>query len=194
MDPIEFLMEHGAPKANAKPSDLQMAVLRELDAGDARDILDPPSGAVPSVVKIRARHHTIARLVAEGRRANEVAAIVGCGASHVHTLNADPAFQDLVEHYRTQVTEIYLGAHVKLAHLADQAVGELQERLEAAPKTFGNRELKEIAEMALDRTGFAPKGASGGVNGAGKAPLSGLKIQFINGDGTGVTIEGTADE
>jgi hypothetical protein len=211
VDPVDFLMEVGAPpKRGAKgnkrlPGEAlpipNMTILRELGPADAGDILAPPEdlAPIPTIARLRARHHAVAKLLAEGRKPGEVAAIMGYAAGTLSSLQADPAFRELINYYTTQVEARYLGVHERLAHLSDQAVAELQDRLEDAPQKFSNRELKELAEMALDRTGFAPK-TQGPPGGQVALPI-GLNITFVQSPQSpgshshvteGFTIEGTS--
>ncbi len=51
--------------------------------------------------EIRRRHHQHAQLAAEGKSAIEVAEAMGSPLRRVESLLADPAFCDLVAHYRS---------------------------------------------------------------------------------------------
>lgn len=53
-----------------------------------------------SIEEMRANHHLQARLLAEGREVDEVAAIVGKTASQLESLLDDPTFRELMAYYR----------------------------------------------------------------------------------------------
>lgn len=196
MDPIAFLIENGAPKGRGKPPArvVHMAHLRDLDESDLPDLLDPPPQPPATVIaRLRQRHHAAARLLAEGRKVAEVAMITGYQPGRISALQADPAFIELIHYYSSQVDAVYVSVHERLAALSESAVGELQDRLEETPEKFSVRELKELAELALDRTGFAPKGNGGG---SGTTPVgpSVLNISFVTPENTQavVTLDGEA--
>src|SRR4051812_3928748 len=51
-------------------------------------------------VKLKDRHHSVARLLAAGHKPWEVCAMTGYSASHMSILQGDPAFEELLAHYR----------------------------------------------------------------------------------------------
>jgi len=134
---------------------------RELNAADVEGLWHVPFGGIESetrpLLRIRNAHHSMARLIAEGRKDVEIAAITGYSPSRISVLKGDPAFKELVAYYKGQVAEVFLNVHERLASVSMGAVEELQERLEEKPEGFANRELMELAELGLDRTGFGPK-------------------------------------
>lgn len=117
----------------------------------------------------------MARLYAEGKRDVEVSAIMGYSPAYLCNIRQDPAFGELVEYYKTQVAEVFLSVHERLATVAMGAVEELQERLEDKPEGFANRELMELAEMGLDRTGYGPKSTVQANVAIGLVPLDRLQ-------------------
>jgi hypothetical protein len=153
---------------------LSMARARVLDEGDLPAILNPEvvGSQTPTVLELRHGHHTIARLLADGTKQVEISAITGYSQSRISILKGDPAFQELIEYYKTQKEAIYLDVHQRLGTLAITAVEELQQRMDEQPGRISNKEVREIAEMALDRSltkGVVP-GRPGGTN---------LTIQFV---------------
>lgn len=163
----------------AKP--LALEVVRELGEGDLPALQAPQAlgSTAPALVAIRNTHHMLARLLAEGRKPQECSLITGHSASRISILQNDPAFKDLVAYYRENVEAQYADVHARLAGLGMTAVEELQQRLEEEPEKFSAREVKEIAEFALDRS-IAPKKTAGGPGGGG--PGSGglsININFV---------------
>lgn len=118
----------------------------------------PPSQKVstPSLQRLRDSHHGVARLLASGVRPLEIANITGYSPSRISTLQADPTFIELVEHYRVETEAQYVNVHGRLAQIGTDALQELQSRLDEAPETFSIGALQELAKAALDRAGYAP--------------------------------------
>lgn len=137
-----------------RPQPAAVSYVRDLGPEDAELITNPPAlgSQTPSLVRLRTAHHALARLLAEGVPAVQASAITGYSLSRITILQADPAFADLLSYYKGQVAEKYLDVHERLGVLGMTAVEELQERLEERPEEFKNRELMELAEMALDRS------------------------------------------
>lgn len=141
-------------RAGAK---VEVDVLGELDEGDLA-LLDEPRGAdaAPVVLKLRERHHALARLLAEGRTPGEAALMTRYSQSRVSILLSDPAFQDLVAHYRETVNEEFVDFQRKLSELAIDAAHVLQERMEDAPDDLADSLLLRVVEVGADRTGHGP--------------------------------------
>lgn len=173
-----------------KPKFARFDVLRELNGSDMEMLLSPPEHGVktPLLTKLRNSHHMLARLLAEGRKAQECSAITGYSPSRISILQRDPAFKDLVSYYAAQAREVYLNVHERLAALGMSTVEELQERLETDPEAFSNRELMELAEMALDRSLTKPKENAL----VGQAPPVAISINFVEPE-KGPVIEGNAE-
>ena len=151
-----------------RPRKLHMEVVRELTAEDLRALRTPAACASgpPPLQKLRASHHQQAKLLAEGKKIVEVAAIVGVTPERIHQLQHDPAFIELVAYYQDQIMSAALDdarrVQGKLVDIAEMAVDELSERLEdeGARKAMPIGELRKIAEMGLDRTVAPPKATS----------------------------------
>lgn len=139
---------------------LELEVLRELTPSDLAALPSPKSK--PHVVKtLRHTHHLAAKLIAEGRKNQEVCAITGYSPSRVSILKQDPAFQDLVAYYAEQVREAFTNVHAKLAALGEACVEELMERLDDKPESFSHNQIREVMEATLDRSVAPKKGPNG---------------------------------
>jgi hypothetical protein len=112
--------------------------------------------------RLRARHHQLARYIAEGKAPREAAFIVGYAPTTVGGYMQDPAFRELVDYYKAQVHHEYLDMHHKLGSLAATAVDILHERLEERPAAFTNNELRQIINDACDRSVAPSRGAGTG--------------------------------
>jgi len=183
MDILDML--GGAPSARGRKAEpLSMAYLRDLNAGDVDQILNPPEQGVTTrpLVKLKSAHHTLAKLMAEGIKMVEASAITGYSLSRISILKNDPAFNELVHYYSQQKEQIYLDVHERLAKLGMSAAEELQERLEDDPDSFTVKELREVMSDALDRSSAPSKGmpkGSGQAFGQGQSSGPIVNIQFI---------------
>ena len=154
-----------APRLNgraAKP--LQAALVRELAPADLA-LLSVESGVrAPARIRLRDRHHALARAIAEGAKPWEASAITGYSPSTVSILQADPSFRELVEFYRehekAQHAEFSRRAATTLLTLVDN-LQELAED-EANPLTF-DQNLTGVKTLA-DRLGYAPIARSVSTN------------------------------
>ena len=185
VDTLDFL---GLPSARGrKRAKVEMQVLRELTVADLGVLLDPPKAGVETrpLARLRHTHHFLARLLAEGKRPGECSLITGYAPSRISILQNDPAFQELLEYYKTQTQEVYLDVHQRLATLGISTIEELQERLEANPDGFTAGQLMALAELVLDRSVAPPKGAK--VGGGGNSPTN-ITIEFVTPQGA--TIQG----
>lgn len=112
----------------------------------------------PQVVqKIRDSHHQLARLVAEGQKVVEISLITGYSPEHIHRLEGDPAFQELVVHYKSVIEVKYINVHERISGLASDTIQEIHARLREAPGDFTVASLTELAKVTLDRSGFGPQ-------------------------------------
>lgn len=138
----------------------QVAFVRELTdedlitlhsvSGVARDPKAP-------LRKIRDPHHTLAKMLAAGDEVVKIASITGYSPARIRTLEADPAFQELVQHYALHVAEASNNFAGQIMYTAAIANAVLVERLEDEPDTFTNKELLAIRDSGADRTGHGPK-------------------------------------
>lgn len=128
----------------------------------------PLSGATQ---RFRDPHHRVARLFASGLRIGEVTERCGYSYQRVHTLHADPAFQNLIAKYRDQVD----AAFVKNADdFYDQATSNMRkaeamlaEKLEMAEEAgehLPTRDLIAISGDRMDRFGYGKKQTNLNVN------------------------------
>ncbi|OYW77710.1 MAG: hypothetical protein B7Z37_03205 [Verrucomicrobia bacterium 12-59-8] len=121
------------------------------------DLEDSSAPAKPSVVaRLRDSHHGLARLIAEGRPRVEVSSISGYDPSYISRMEADPAFQELIEHYRNVAQAEYSHVHSRMADLASDTVQEIHQRLIEKPDEFSPSQLNDIAKTMLDRVGLGP--------------------------------------
>ncbi len=148
---------------------LLMEVERELTSADIlRLATDPSLGRIgpPTVQRFKDRHHRIAILLASGKSVVEVAQATGVTPQRVGDLErTDPAFQELLTHYRGQIADLSLDEavefHGKLTDISRGALEEIQLRVETDDlrAKMSIEELRRLAEMGLDRTTNPPRTA-----------------------------------
>ena len=142
-------------KRGRRAVDVEFRVVRELRAADFAIQATAP-GVLQPLKRLTSRHHSLARLIASGTAPGEAAIVVGLEGSWVSTLQRDPAFIELVEHYRTEVEGKFEETVERLAGFSRDVLEELQGRLIAEPEKFTNNELKGLLTETLDRTGLGP--------------------------------------
>jgi len=148
------------PARGRRPAFVTCAVVRELISADIQKLQDLKPGDLGTgaqiVKKLRHSHHGLAKLLTDGVKEAECSVITGYSGPYISIIKHDPAFAELIAHYQSEKHEIYLDVHQRLSSVALDAVEEIQERLADEPENITMRELKEIVEMGMDRSGFGP--------------------------------------
>jgi len=106
-------------------------------------------------------HHRVARAVATGLSNVDVAAITGRTANRIAVLKQDPAFTELVAHYRGIVTADYVQSvdsymEVATANMlkAETMLGDKLDAAQDTGETLPTRDLIAISRDAADRFGY----------------------------------------
>lgn len=146
-----------AEPIGAKAPALVAEFVRDVEPEDLLALAEP-RGSQPSPLKrVRTVHHQIARELATGAKPIEIAATTGYSLSRISILQNDPLFQELVNFYVEQENVRFAKLQDQIEGLGRAATEELIERLTSEESEFvSNKDLKAIAEMALDRSGHAP--------------------------------------
>jgi len=138
--------------------------IRELVESDLA-LLATERGITPQPIKkLRDSHHGLARALAAGMTPAQCQIITGYSPSRISILQADPAFQELVSHYRGLETELHADMIERMKTLGLDSLEELRERLEDKPEDFSPNMLLEIVKTMADRTGAGPATKSTSVN------------------------------
>jgi hypothetical protein len=167
------------PSRGAVAEPLLLEVTRALTADDLGRLSEAPKVGVPLLKKLRAVHHQQAQLLASGKSVKDVAAIIGCTTQRIIQLQTDPSFNDLVQYYRdqTMVTMLEDTARIqrKLVDVGEIAIDEIRDRLEDDAKlgSMDVKELRQIAQFAMDRTVAPPKAVQNQP-----APAAAITINF----------------
>lgn len=140
----------------ARKAPLYAEVTRVLEPADLSLLATNRQVQPVQLKKLSERHHTLAKLLASGASEGDAAFAVGYQLSRVSILKNDPAFKELLTHYRDVQDANFAEFGERMAGLAKDAVLELQERLEEEPEKFSNKELMEMMTRMADRTGHGP--------------------------------------
>ena len=142
--------------------------MRELTAVDLTLLGLDRGVKAPTLKRLRDSHHSIARLMAQGLRNTDIAAITGYSQSRLSILKGDPAFEELVAFYTKNAEAIkdaaFAGVQEKLAAVNHEAIEELHERLLDQPEAINTDQLLDIVKATSDRTGHGPATKSTNVN------------------------------
>ena len=157
-----------------------LSYVRDITLDDLARLMTEPREPAPvtQLQSLRATHHSLARCLATGMSHADAAATTGHSISRVAFLtSSDRGFIELVEHYKGIKQEEFVDAQKRLASLGLAAQEILQERLEESPEAFTNKELREVAEFAFDRSIAPSKGAGAG---RGQANPVNIAVSFVS--------------
>lgn len=192
----------GPARGGRRParSDLTIEIVRSLTESDLPKLVSPDplhSKPIP-IQQLRSSHHQLAQLLAQGRPDNEVALITGYSPSRISILRSDPTFSELLASYQSIREKVFVDTLERMKVLGLSTLDELQERLEAEPHKWSNRELMEMADLMLVKPKLpTPMGQSSALGGVAIAtsgsPNSAvgvaINVQFVKSDTPPLTIE-----
>lgn len=140
-----------------KLESLSVEVLGEITPQDLAEVETEREEPQQKLHQLRDSHHRAAQCVADGFRDSDICSIVGYTPSYLSSLKRDPAFSHLVEHYKEQNAGILVDVKERLAGLSLDALNLIQERMNLEGDTISLKDLKDLAALGLDRTGFGPQ-------------------------------------
>jgi hypothetical protein len=182
----------GGTRGRPQKQDFFAIFERELSEADLPALHNPPAVPAASLEKLRHVHHEAAKLIANGNKDIDVAAIVGMTPTRIWQLKQDPAFQELLAHYEGQKEAIFADALEQLKNLGLSALQEIQERLAENPKSFSLREVLDVMKESFDRSVAPSKGAPKGASGGSTAIA--VNLQFVRAEPQGPLIEHEPEE
>lgn len=155
----------GAPRGQGRAAKaVKLTLLRELTPADV-SLLASERGVRPlSIAKLRDRHHSLARLLAQGLTNAECSRLTGYDPSRISILKGDPTFQELVSDFQRMENNLLAEFVDRTTTLSLTAVNNLQEMLEDDESPLPASVQLEIAKFAADRTGHAPVAKSVSLN------------------------------
>lgn len=191
MDPSELMIPdaRGGRRASGP---LVVEVVRSLEPGDIPTLLAGVKGpGAPTVQQLRYNHHRLAQALAAGASYHEAGLLTGYAYGTVARLaSSDPAFRELVAHYRDVKALVFVDAMERLKALGLTALEELQQQMDERPESFTIQQKMEVVEMALVKTRQGQGASSGPGAGGGGAGVS-VNINFVKPE-PGVVISGEA--
>lgn len=145
---------------------VEVTFVRPLGPADAAllAVEGRETGQPRPIQRLRDTHHGLARALASGMKHEEAAFVTGYSPSRISILLKDPTFIQLVEFYRANADLAFADLQERMAGLALDFAGELQDRLETSPETMSNGFVLEALKTLADRTGHAPVARSVNVN------------------------------
>lgn len=181
-----------------RAAELEITIIRPLTEDDLPKLQspDPLSSTAIPIQSLRASHHNLAQLLAQGRPDSEVALLTGYSPSRISILKSDPTFAELLSSYKDVREAVFVDTLERMKILGLSTLDELQERLEADPASWSKRELMEMADLMLVKPKLAtPLGQSSALGGSvtvspGNAALGvSINVQFVKSDTPPLTIE-----
>lgn len=146
-------------RRSTKTEPWQINYVRDIGPEDAALMqtaaLAPTNQRAP-LARLREPHHHLAKLLAEGTERVAASRITGYCTSRIKTLENDPAFNELIAHYRETKAAAAPDIDQAITNSALIAGQLLQERMEDEPDSFSNKELLAIRDASLDRIGKGP--------------------------------------
>jgi len=152
----------------AVAQDPEVTGIRSLARADLGHLLEKRPQA--QIQSLRDNHHRVARAVASGMANTEVAATCGVSYNRVSTLKADPAFAELVAHYRAVITAEWASQDTVIEFMRTNALkaqAMLSDKLDDAAERnefLPTRDLVAISELGFDRTGYGKVNKNINVN------------------------------
>jgi hypothetical protein len=151
---------------------LEIAIVRELTEQDLKDLLVGPHSVMVatqrpkavSVSNLKASHHKLAQLVAQGMARPSIAMLTGFSTATIARYETDPAFQALVEHYMAVVELEFVDIVAKMRDIGEDALGILKNRIDTAEEQMTNREILEIIDAMITKPMAAQAKMSQGAN------------------------------
>lgn len=147
METLDNLFGRSAPAAG------EVLVLEE---GDLPRLTEGRPAERQPLVRLRHKHHALARALASGLSETEAGIVAGYTVNVVSTLLTDPAFSELVRFYQSENSKAFNAMHEALANVSMAAIEEIQRRLDEEPEKISLNTLREIAQTGADRTGHGP--------------------------------------
>lgn len=110
----------------------------------------------PRIQRMRAKHHTLARLIAAGASLEQAAITAGYALSTAYAISIDPTFRETVTVYQHDNREIAALVEERMLMLGEAARERLADLLDETPEEVSPGLALEIFKAAMDRAGFAP--------------------------------------
>jgi hypothetical protein len=142
------------------------SVVRELNEADLALLRSQPVSVRNGTTlrRLRASHHRIAQLAADGVSPTEISRVTGYSLSRIYVLLSDPAFKETVSYYQEDKDRAYVDFHDYASQVGLDYLNEMHQRIEEEPEKIPLGVLREVWKDIADRTGHAPVSKSVNVN------------------------------
>jgi hypothetical protein len=150
---------------------LRISFVRELDPGDE---LIPAQRPAPVLREMKAAHHQLARLIASGKPLVDVALITGHSVGYCYSIQKDPGFQELLDHYAVVDELALMDIAGQMMAVGVDALAILRDRQTTEPEKFSIGQLQEQVKLLL----VGPSKLAG--EGPGASSPSGISVTFVN--------------
>lgn len=141
-------------------------VIAAAEPATRQEVDAAPAPQTKPLKRISERHHALARALANGMRPVECAATFNLNPGTISALQADPAFTELLNFYRTSETQILRTTQERMAEAANEAIEVVNEILDDPEKRakMSVGQALEIVKTFADRSGNGPQSTSVQVN------------------------------
>lgn len=164
-----------APRGR-KQQEIELEFVKNLEPGDLA-LLSESAHTTQLLAEIRAPHHRMAQLIAQGTENWEVALLTGYSPAYISRIkNEDQAFKELVESYIGMEEEKFADVLDRMRTLGLTAAEELQQRLTDNPADWTKRELMELEKLNLVEPAMRVADRMVDRRGGGSAPGGGFNI------------------
>lgn len=178
-DPADIIAEEDAIRALRRGSHkIKLASSFTVDCGseltgeDYRKEASAREGTpsrthIPRLSKIRTIHHQLAIMLAGGTKDIDAARTLGMTAQRIYQLKLDPAFQELLESYKSASIKDTLDAQMRCLGLGTLAMEQLMDQLLEDSGELAPALLLKISTEMLDRAGYSPAAQAKGKGSGG---------------------------
>lgn len=146
------------PYRGAKRMGLDLEVVGTVRAVAADET--PPAGRAPQIKALRDSHHSVARLLARGLPPAEVSHITGYALSRISSLQRDPTFGELLQHYRYETRDARRDIEALYLGIATDFAQHAHDRLLDEPESVSVADAVDAFKVFADRGGMAPTSRS----------------------------------
>lgn len=148
-----------------KQRSLTAEPVRPLTEADLVVLTSRERGTAPRpIMRIRDRHHAIAKMVANGMSNGQISLISGMDPARISILRSDPTFKELVEDYRSIDDALQAEFMERATTLTLTAIESIQDDLENPDHEMSTATKLEIAKFGSDRIGHGPVTKTSNVN------------------------------
>jgi hypothetical protein len=147
-------------------------IVRELEEADLQRLEEDRGVKSPTLRKLTDMHHSIAWMVAQGEAGYAISMTTGYSESRISILKGDPAFQELVAHYRTEIDGIRRGAFIDITKKMNAGLADTIDRIheKVLDEDVHIRDLVDVGKFLADRSGFGP---------ASKTTTTNLNVEML---------------